>query len=98
MFINNTGDIEDYHFSLEQLFNKPKAAMADQFLCDEPKQEDYEEDERTPHRIGNRLSFDFCELRADQLLESTPLSFHEGRLKGNIFEYPKNRLKNKQAE
>jgi len=71
--------------------------MDDQQDYDEPKQ-DNEQDDKVPPRIGSRLSFDFCELRADQLLESTPISFHEDRLKAKIFEYPKNRLKKKQAK
>jgi hypothetical protein len=41
-------------------------------------------DQKKGNKIGNRLSFDFCELRADQLLESTPISFHEDRNKSKI--------------
>lgn len=70
----------------------------EQLDYDEPKQDNEQDEDKTPQRIGSRLSFDFCELRADQLLESTPISFHEDRLKANIFEYPKNRLKKKQAK
>lgn len=54
-----------------------------------------DEVEKGTGRMGNRLSFDFCELRAEQLLEPNPTSHHEDRIKGQIFEYPKNRLQNR---
>ena len=34
-------------------------------------------DNGPPLKVENRLSFDFCELSADQLLESTPHSYKD---------------------
>ena len=45
-------------------------------------------DERKPDgHPQNRLSFDFCELSADQLLESTPVSYKIDRANGSVFPF-----------
>lgn len=45
--------------------------------------------EAPPTKMENRLSFDFCELSADQLLESTPASYRIDRANGSVFSFPK---------
>jgi hypothetical protein len=42
------------------------------------------------HKPENRLSFDFCELSADQLLESTPVSYRNDRANGSLFQFTSN--------
>jgi len=64
---------DDYHITPDQLFKKPKLAENQpsatmKALCEK-------KDQGGPVKAENRLSFDFCELNADQLLESTPHSY-----------------------
>lgn len=63
---------DDYHFNPDQLFKKPEET-AEQALRKRSK--DHEMEAQTHKQNENRLSFDFCELDADQMLESTPHSY-----------------------
>lgn len=88
LFSNSNAWLDDYHITPEQLFRRPKEI--------EPTQSFYEAqggDERKeapPPKPESRLSFDFCELTADQLLESTPASYRNDRANGSVFNCQRN--------
>lgn len=73
---NNPGYFEDYHITPDQLFRKPR--QIDHYQDGQEAQAGDERRQEKPHngRSEARLSFDFYELSADQLLESTPISFY----------------------
>ena len=48
-------------------------------------------EEQPATKNENRLSFDFCELSADHLLESTPVSYKNDRAKSPPFPFAKDR-------
>jgi hypothetical protein len=48
-------------------------------------------EEQSATKNENRLSFDFCELSADHLLESTPVSYKNDRAKSPPFPFTKDR-------
>lgn len=64
---------DDYHITPDQLFKKPKLADSQPNITQKPPGENKEQGGQT--NTENRLSFDFYELNAEQLLESTPYSY-----------------------
>lgn len=87
--INNIGWTDDYHITPDQLFKKPKDVENSHYFNDPQSGNEYKEQvvNQTPE---NRLSFDFCELSADQLLESTPFSYKNDRANGSLFQFEPN--------
>lgn len=62
--------MDDYHITPDQLFRKPKDVEVNTGSSHQAHLQ-----ARARPIKGERLSFDFCELNADQLLESTPQSY-----------------------
>lgn len=61
---------DDYHINPDQLFKKP-----DEHPIKLKGYEQEKEEQNPKQQNENRLSFDFCELDADLMLESTPHSY-----------------------
>ena len=77
----------------EQLFRRPKSI--DNHYMNDPQSGNEYKEQIVNHKPENRLSFDFCELSADQLLESTPVSYRNDRANGSLFQFTSNNeLKN----
>lgn len=89
MFSNSNACLDDYHITPEQLFRRPKEVDPLHSLH-EAQAGDERKDYAPPVKPENRLSFDFCELSADQLLESTPASYRNDRANGSVFNFQKN--------
>lgn len=64
---------DDYHITPDQLFKKPKLSDNQPNGALKPLIEKKEQGGQV--KSENRLSFDFCELNAEHLLESTPYSY-----------------------
>lgn len=66
--------VDDYHINIAQLFGQPKASGSHGNDHD-PQSGNASKKCQSQLRVENRWSFDFYELNADQLLESTPISY-----------------------
>jgi hypothetical protein len=70
--VNN--HVDDYQINIAQLFGQSKAAGT-QVEEHDPQSGNAPKKCQPSLRVENRWSFDFYELNADQLLESTPISY-----------------------
>lgn len=73
--------MDDYDINPEMLFRRPHRVDTGNCLR-EAQSGNQCKDEPVSNKPENRLSFDFCELSADQLLESTPVSYRNDRANG----------------
>lgn len=70
--VNN--HIDDYHINIAQLFGQSKAAGS-HVEENDPQSGNAPKKCQPSLRVENRWSFDFYELNAEQLMESTPVSY-----------------------
>jgi len=81
---NNNQFLDDYHITPDQLFRRPRAVESTIWM-NMPQSGSQMKEEHCGNKNEGRLSFDFCELSADQLLESTPASYRNDRASGPLF-------------